>query len=126
MNIEELKRKLLVKYPFFGSIITDVEYKEASFIPTAATDGQKILYNEEFMKSKTLDEQVFILAHEVCHIVAPVVLHFCYDTPKCCAFQALIACPCVEILPKMHGRIKILEDFVANSPCKFYTAIRKS
>ena len=69
MNIEELKRKLLVKYPFFGSIITDVEYKEASFIPTAATDGQKILYNEEFMKSKTLDEQVFILAHEVCHIV---------------------------------------------------------
>ena len=56
----------------------------------------------------------------------PSSCHFCYDTPKRPAFQALIACPGMEMLPKTHGEIEILEDFVANRPRKFYTAIRKN
>ena len=67
-NIEALKRKMLVKYPFFGSVISGVRYKERRDIETAATDGKIIYYNPDFLEKLTVDEQIFILAHEVCHI----------------------------------------------------------
>lgn len=67
-DIDSLKRKMLIKYPFFGSTITNVEYQELLDIDTAATDGNKIYYNPEFLGGLTTEEQIFILAHEVCHI----------------------------------------------------------
>jgi len=67
-DLLNIKNKLLVKYPFFGTIITNVTYKIDNTLPTAATNGYDIFYNEEFMDSLTEDEQVFILAHEICHI----------------------------------------------------------
>lgn len=67
-DIDSLKRKMLIKYPFFGSIIINVEYQELLDIDTAATDGNKIYYNPEFLGGLTIEEQIFILAHEVCHI----------------------------------------------------------
>ena len=67
-DIDSLKRKMLIKYPFFGSTITNVEYQELLDIDTAATDGNKIYYNPKFLGGLTIEEQIFILAHEVCHI----------------------------------------------------------
>ena len=67
-NIETIKRKMLVKYPFFGSVVANVKYKENKEIATAGTDGQTIYYNPDFLKKLKLDEQTFIFAHEVCHI----------------------------------------------------------
>ena len=67
-NIESIKRKMLIKYPFFGSIVANVNYKENKEIPTAGTDGQTIHYNPDFLKKLNPDEQTFIFAHEVCHI----------------------------------------------------------
>ena len=67
-NIESIKRKMLVKYPFFGSVVANVNYKENKEIPTAGTDGQTIYYNPDFLKKLKPDEQTFIFAHEVCHI----------------------------------------------------------
>ncbi len=67
-NIESIKRKMLVKYPFFGSVVENVNYKENREISTAGTDGQTIYYNPEFLKKLIPDEQTFIFAHEVCHI----------------------------------------------------------
>ncbi len=67
-DIESLKRKMLVKYPFFGSVVSNVEYKEDKDIGTAGTDGEVIYYNPEFLNNLTVDEQTFIMAHEVCHI----------------------------------------------------------
>ena len=31
-DIEALKRKMLVKYPFFGSVVANVDYKESKDI----------------------------------------------------------------------------------------------
>ena len=59
---------MLVKYPFFGSVVANVNYKENKEIPTAGTDGQTIYYNPDFLKKLKPDEQTFIFAHEVCHI----------------------------------------------------------
>ena len=59
---------MLVKYPFFGSVIASVDYKESKDIPTAETDGRTIYYNPDFLKKVSVEEQTFIFAHEVCHI----------------------------------------------------------
>ena len=67
-DIAALKRKMLVKYPFFGSVVASVNYKENKNIPTAGTDGKTIYYNPEFLEKLSTDEQTFIFAHEVCHI----------------------------------------------------------
>lgn len=67
-DIDKIKRKMLVKYPFFGSVIANVDYKENNQIPTAGTDDKVIYYNVEFLKSLSASEQTFIFAHEVCHI----------------------------------------------------------
>ena len=67
-DIAALKRKMLVKYPFFGSVVASVDYKENKDIPTAGTDGETIYYNPEYLESLSVEEQSFIFAHEVCHI----------------------------------------------------------
>ena len=67
-DIAALKRKMLVKYPFFGSVVANVGYKENKDIPTAGTDGETIYYNPEYLEVLSVEEQTFIFAHEVCHI----------------------------------------------------------
>lgn len=67
-DIAALKRKMLVKYPFFGSVVASVGYKENKDIPTAGTDGETIYYNPEYLESLSVEEQTFIFAHAVCHI----------------------------------------------------------
>jgi len=67
-DIAALKRKMLVKYPFFGSVVASVGYKENKNIQTAGTDGETIYYNPEYLEGLSVEEQTFIFAHEVCHI----------------------------------------------------------
>ena len=67
-DIESIKRKMLVKYPFFGSIVANVKYNENRTIKTAGTDGEVIHYNPDFLEKLSIEEQIFIFAHEVCHI----------------------------------------------------------
>ena len=67
-DIAALKRKMLVKYPFFGSVVASVSYKENEDIPTAGTDGETIYYNPKYLEGLSVEEQTFIFAHEVCHI----------------------------------------------------------
>ena len=67
-DIVALKRKMLVKYPFFGSVVASVDYKENKGILTAGTDGETIYYNPEFLESLSVEQQIFLFAHEVCHI----------------------------------------------------------
>lgn len=67
-DIETTKRKMLVKYPFFGSVVANVDYRANTNIPTAGTDGKVVYYNPEFLEKLSIDEQTFIFAHEICHI----------------------------------------------------------
>ena len=61
-DIAALKRKMLVKYPFFGSVVASVGYKENKDIPTAGTDGETIYYNPEYSILDSLD-CYYICAH---------------------------------------------------------------
>ena len=68
MNLESIKRRLLVKYPFFGSVVASSTFIAEKSVRTAGTDGQNIYYNPDFIESVTNDQQTFIFAHEICHI----------------------------------------------------------
>ena len=68
IDIEAIKRKMLVKYPFFGSVVANVDYRVNKNVSTAGTDGKIIHYNPEFLAGLSVSEQTFIFAHEVCHI----------------------------------------------------------
>lgn len=68
MEVDSIKRKLLVKYPSFGSTIAKLEFKVDEGIPTAATDGKAVLYNPKFLEGLSEKQQVFLFAHEVCHV----------------------------------------------------------
>lgn len=81
-DIVALKRKMLVKYPFFGSVVANVDYKENKDIPTAGTDGEVIHYNPEYLELLSIDEQTFIFAHEVCHIAFNHILRSEGKDPK--------------------------------------------
>ena len=76
-DINLLKRKMLRKYPAFGSTIASVKYQIVDSnhpVKTAATDGKTIYVNPEFMSGLSEEEQVFVFAHEVCHIALNHIL----------------------------------------------------
>lgn len=68
MDIEDIKRMLLIRFPPFGSIIANLKFREDSDIETAETNGIQILYNPEFVNNLSDKEKVFLFAHEVCHV----------------------------------------------------------
>lgn len=68
VNINSLKRKLLIKYPIFGSVLANLGFEESKEVKRAGTDGKKIYYNLEFLNGQNEKEQLFILVHEVCHV----------------------------------------------------------
>lgn len=73
LDIETIKRRLLIKYPLFGSIVAATEFVKdnncySNGVPTAGTDGKKVYYHEDALNNITEDEQVFLFAHEIYHI----------------------------------------------------------
>lgn len=68
MNIDGIKRRLLVKYPLFGNIVANTNFVCEQSVVTAETDGKDIYYNPDFINSLTDKEQTFVIAHEICHI----------------------------------------------------------
>ena len=68
IDINSIKRKLLIKYPFFGSVIANANIIIDEEAETAATDGKDIYYNPRFIGNLSIEEQVFVFAHEICHI----------------------------------------------------------
>ena len=59
---------MIALYPFFGSIAADVEYQETEDIKSIKSDGRNIFYNPKYMSCLSAADQIFVLAHELCHI----------------------------------------------------------
>ena len=71
-DVENIIDGLLIKYPFFGSVIAGTKIIEnndcsSNGIPTAATDGECIYYHKDVLKHSE-EELKFLFAHEICHI----------------------------------------------------------
>ena len=71
MNIDNIKRQLLMVYPLFGNIIAGLDYVyDNSFndLCPACTDGKKVIYTDRFFEYSD-EDRLFILAHELLHVV---------------------------------------------------------
>jgi predicted metal-dependent peptidase len=69
-KIKKARLSLLFNNPFFGSLTMQLPLQEENtWCTTAAVDGRYIYWNRKFFEGLTLDETIFVLAHEVCHVV---------------------------------------------------------
>ena len=75
--LEQLVRariSLLLHQPFWGTLATRLILKDATddpkqWCPTAATDGRYMYYNRNFISKLDRQECIFLVAHEVEHVV---------------------------------------------------------
>ena len=69
---EEIIQKCILQVrrecSFFGSLMLFAEIEKSKTLPTAATDGRKIFFNEEFLNSLPSQEQNALMLHEVLHM----------------------------------------------------------
>ncbi len=72
-NILKFRIDLLKKMPFYGDILTHLQFEERKDIGTAATDGFKVMYNPVFLTKMRDSEGIgavnYVLMHEVFHIL---------------------------------------------------------
>jgi len=68
-KMSRAKSKLIMFHPFFAAIICSLPISEDNAIPTMATNGKWIKYNSAFVDNLSIEELVFVLCHEVGHIM---------------------------------------------------------
>jgi len=68
--IYDIKRKMLAKYPRFGSeiAVANIEYRDDLKYHTAATDGKNIYVDPNYFASLSESDRLFTIAHEIMHI----------------------------------------------------------
>ena len=69
---EEIIQKCILQVrrecSFFGSLMLFAQIEKSKNLPTAATDGRKIFFNEDFLNSLSSKEQNALMLHEVLHM----------------------------------------------------------
>jgi len=61
------KTQLLMKSPFFGSLMLQCQHIFTSDVPTMGTDGRDLYFNPDFVKSLSHQELMGVMVHELCH-----------------------------------------------------------
>lgn len=69
-KIDKAKTALIIKYPFFGVLLSTMDIVERDTeYGTMATNGKSIFYNDEFVNNITGQELVGVFLHELMHVV---------------------------------------------------------
>lgn len=66
-KLEIARSRALMDFPFFGHLLLSMEIVRKDEIPTFATDGRSIFYNDDFLNTLSMDDIQFVLLHEVMH-----------------------------------------------------------
>jgi len=66
-NISKAKAKLLIEYPYFGTLASRLAFEANDDIPNFLTDGTQFQYNEAYLKNLELDELGFALSNGAMH-----------------------------------------------------------
>ena len=64
--------KMLFNQPFFGNIACRLQLKDVTdegWCPTAATDGRHFFYNRNFVNKLNVQQNVFLVGHEIGHCI---------------------------------------------------------
>ena len=62
------RMRLLITNGFYGLLLMHMKFSLDDTIPTAATDGEKIMFNPHFLTNIKDNELDFILMHEILHV----------------------------------------------------------
>ena len=68
-KIESSRLKIFRQDPFLGYVLQRIDIEIVNNIETAATNGKKIIFSKKFLKDLTLQQTIFVLLHELLHIV---------------------------------------------------------
>jgi predicted metal-dependent peptidase len=69
-TLDKAKVSIVTQHPFFASILMKRQLIEDETIPTAAVDQRNQIYiNPVWFNSLSVDEIVFVLAHEIGHVI---------------------------------------------------------
>ena len=61
--------KMMLKHPFFATLMVTTPFVETKDIPTAGTDMEKVYWNPDFVESLgSVEKVMFLIAHEVMHV----------------------------------------------------------
>ena len=66
-ELRKARTSLWLDHPFFGAVAFGMPYEFDTSIPTAATNGERIKFNPDYVKELSDPELIFLLAHECCH-----------------------------------------------------------
>ena len=120
-EVIKARLSLLHRFPLFGNLSLKLKIVEDNNKPTIATDGVVLSYNRDFVLSITKEERVFILLHEIMHIVCLHHVRF----PKNCNFKIWnVACDYVvnALILEMKG-IKAPDSILYDPKYKDWTAL---
>lgn len=68
-KFEQACMRLMIRHPFFGSLIASTPVIADPSVPTACTDMRKVWYNPSFIDElPNVNQVAFVAAHEVMHI----------------------------------------------------------
>lgn len=63
------RARLLLQQPFYGVLLSMIDFIPETAIPTMATDGAKVYYSPEWVMELTDDEVFGVLLHEISHCI---------------------------------------------------------
>ena len=66
-RLAKAKTSLILEHPFVGAIALGMPHTYSDAVPTAATNGKRVLYNPEFVSDLTDEQLKFLVAHECMH-----------------------------------------------------------
>ena len=66
-KLAKAKTSLILEHPFVGTVALNMPFELSEDIPTAATNGKRVLFNPAFISDLTDEELKFLVAHECMH-----------------------------------------------------------
>lgn len=66
--LSKAKAQLVLREPFYATILMGLRPVVTDAVPTLATDGTRLLVNEAFFKKLKLAQQITVLKHEALHV----------------------------------------------------------
>ena len=66
-RIAKAKTALILEHPFFGNLAMNMPFEISDVVPTAGTNGDRVLFNPDYCERLNDEELLFLVAHEICH-----------------------------------------------------------
>lgn len=66
-RLAKAKTNLILSHPFVGTVAMNMPFEITREVPTASTNGKKVMFNPEFCDPLTDEEMTFLVAHECMH-----------------------------------------------------------